>query len=41
VLNGVTTVDVEDRKFASGPLALQWGRGTIKWRKVQVRSLQL
>jgi hypothetical protein len=39
VLNGVTTVDVEDRKFASGPLALQWGRGTIKWRKVQVRSL--
>lgn len=39
VLNGVTTVDVEDAKLASGPIALQWGRGTIKWRKVQVRAL--
>jgi hypothetical protein len=39
VLNGVTTVDVEDSKLASGPIALQWGRGTIKFRKVQVRSL--
>jgi len=39
VLNGVTTAEVADSKFASGPIALQWGRGTIKWRKVQVRSL--
>lgn len=39
VLNGVTTVDVEDGKLASGPFALQWGRGTIKWRKVEVRAL--
>lgn len=39
VLNGVTTVDVEDSKFASGPIALQWGRGVIKFRKVQIRSL--
>ena len=39
VLNGVTTVDVEDSKLASGPIALQWGRGTIKFRKVEIRAL--
>lgn len=39
VLNGAKTVDVEDSKFASGPIALQWGRGIIKFRKVQIRSL--
>jgi hypothetical protein len=39
VLNGVKTVDVEDAKLASGPIALQWGRGTIKFRKVEVKPL--
>jgi hypothetical protein len=39
VLNGTTTVDVEDSKFSSGPIALQWGRGEIKFRKVEVRPL--
>jgi hypothetical protein len=39
VLNGQKTVDVQDSKLASGPIALQWGRGTIKFRKVQVRPL--
>ena len=39
VLNGVKTVDVEDSKLASGPFALQWGRGTIKFRKVEVKPL--
>ena len=39
VLNGVKTVDVEDSKLASGPFALQWGRGTIKFRKVEVTPL--
>ena len=39
VLNGVKTVDVEDSKLASGPFALQWGRGVIKFRKVEIRSL--
>jgi hypothetical protein len=38
-MNGVKTVDVVDRKFASGPFALQGAGGTIKWRKVQVREL--
>jgi len=37
VLDGVTTVDVEDSKFASGPIGLQWGAGTIKFRKVEIR----
>ena len=39
VLNGQKTVDVQDSKFASGPFALQWGRGTIKFRKVQIRAI--
>ncbi|WP_332825766.1 3-keto-disaccharide hydrolase [Ramlibacter sp.] len=39
VFNGVKTVDIRDSKFASGPIALQWGRGTIKWRKVEIRPL--
>ena len=39
VFNGQKTVDVEDSKLASGPIALQWGSGVIKFRRVQVRSL--
>ncbi len=39
VLNGVKTVDVDDSKLASGPIALQWGRGTIRFRKVEIRPL--
>jgi hypothetical protein len=39
VLNGARTVDIQDSKFASGPFALQWGRGTIKFRKVEIRPL--
>jgi hypothetical protein len=39
VLNGLKTVDVEDPKLASGPIALQWGRGTIKFRKVEIKPL--
>ena len=39
VLNGVKTVDVQDSKLPSGPFALQWGQGTIKFRKVEIRPL--
>ena len=39
VLNGVKTVDVQNSKLVSGPFALQWGRGTIKFRKVQIRAI--
>jgi hypothetical protein len=39
VLNGTKTVDVQDSKLASGPFALQWGRGTIKFRKVEIKPI--
>jgi len=39
VLNGETTVDVQDTRFAGGPFALQWGAGTMRFRKVEVRPL--
>jgi len=38
-LNGVQTVDVQDSQFANGPIALQWGRGTMRFRKVEIRAL--
>lgn len=44
--NGVQTVNIQDSKFASGPIALQFGNGpkdapggAIKWRKVQIAAL--
>jgi hypothetical protein len=39
VLNGVRTAQANDSKFASGPIGLQWGRGVVKFRKVQIRPL--
>jgi hypothetical protein len=39
VLNGVKTIETRDSKFAQGPVALQWGRGTIKWRKLEIKPL--
>jgi hypothetical protein len=39
VLNGNKTVEVDHSQFASGPIALQWGRGVIKFRKVQIKEL--
>jgi hypothetical protein len=39
VLNGVRTAQANDGKFASGPIGLQWGRGVVKFRKVQIRPL--
>lgn len=45
-LNGAVTVALDDKKFASGPFALQYGSGPkgahggqIRWRKVQIRPL--
>jgi hypothetical protein len=44
--DGVVTANIEDRKLASGPFALQFATGAkgapggvIKWRKVQIRPL--
>ena len=40
VMNGKKTADViTTRNHLSGPIALQWGRGTIKFRKVEIREL--
>ncbi|CAD5374528.1 conserved exported hypothetical protein [Rubrivivax sp. A210] len=45
-LNGVVTTTLQNDKFASGPLALQYGAGVqgatggpIKWRKVAIKPL--
>ena len=37
-LNGQTTVDVEDDKFSSGPIALQYGAGQVMFRNVRIRA---
>ncbi|HET9716947.1 MAG TPA: DUF1080 domain-containing protein [Pseudolabrys sp.] len=39
VLNGQTTAKLRNGMFDEGPIALQHGAGTIKFRKVQVKSL--
>jgi len=39
ILNGQKTVDIQDGKHAAGPLALQYGQGVVKFRKVQIRKL--
>jgi hypothetical protein len=38
-INGTKTVDVENKLHASGPFALQYGAGTVKWRSVKIRTL--
>ena len=39
-LNGVKTVDgAEDSKFAEGKIALQFGKGVVMFRKVEVKKL--
>lgn len=39
VLNGQQTVDIRDSKYKSGPVALQSAAGTIRFRKVQIRTI--
>ena len=39
VLNGMKMVDVDDAKHARGPIALQYGAGTVKFRTVRIRTL--
>jgi hypothetical protein len=38
-LNGTTVVDMENNLFASGPIALQYGAGTVRFRNVRIREL--
>ena len=40
-LNGVVTADIQDNKFASGPIALQYAAGVVKFRKVQITTSNL
>ena len=37
-LNGQTTVDTNDDKFAAGPFALQYGAGRVMFRNVRIRT---
>ncbi len=39
ILNGVKTVDVHDKKFSSGHIALQYAAGVVKFRKVEIKEL--
>jgi hypothetical protein len=39
VLNGQKTADVQDSTHLSGPFALQYGSGVVKFRKVQIKEL--
>ena len=39
IFNGVQTVDAQDAKFPKGIIALQYGGGVVKFRKVLVKAL--
>ena len=39
MLNGVRTAEGRDSKFASGRITIQYGRGVVKFRKLQIRPL--
>jgi hypothetical protein len=39
VLNGAKVVDVEHKGHTRGPIALQYGAGTVKFKNVRVRTL--
>lgn len=38
-LNGTLTAQGEDKKLTSGPIALQYAAGTVRFRRVQIRRL--
>lgn len=39
VLNGIQTVNVQDSKYGKGVIALQYGGGVVKFRKVLIKPL--
>jgi hypothetical protein len=40
ILNGIKTVDgAKDAKLAKGRIALQYGSGTVRFRRVETRPL--
>jgi hypothetical protein len=38
-MDGKKTVETNDSTYVNGPIALQYGGGIVKWRKVQVKLL--
>jgi hypothetical protein len=38
-LNGAVTVHMRDSELKQGPIALQWGAGTVRFRKVEIQPL--
>jgi hypothetical protein len=39
VMNGMKTVDVDHQGHVRGPIALQYGAGTVRFRNVKIRTL--
>ena len=39
ILNGIRMADVEDARYARGPIALQYAAGTVRFRNVRIRTL--
>ena len=39
VMNGMKMVDMDDKKYARGPIAVQYGAGTVKFKNVRLRTL--
>jgi hypothetical protein len=39
LINGQKMVDVQDNKHQRGPIALQYGAGTVKFKNVKLRTL--
>ena len=39
IMNGMKTVDVDHKGHVRGPIALQYGAGTIRFRNVRIRTL--
>jgi hypothetical protein len=39
LMDGAKTVEIDDGTYAEGPIALQYGGGIVKWRKVEIKRL--
>ena len=39
IMNGQKTVEVDHKAYARGPIALQYGAGTVRFRNVRIRTL--
>ena len=39
IMNGMKTVDIDHKGHVRGPIALQYGAGTVRFRNVRIRTL--